>query len=269
MKLKTLLVLTGVGSGFLSGVALAGTPVQEPAPMPMVEEEAPSVSGSLSLDYNSHFISYGADVWGAGSDVYDSLFNPAVELVWPIADVSLSLGAWFDINNNAVSDIGGKVQEVDFWTGLSWDVGSVSMSLTYQVWLYAGDTEQIVDFGLGFDLPLDPSITIHGRVDEGASGGDTGIVAVLGVAVASGFGGIELGDLSVSLPVNVAGATDGFHGGDSGFAYVSAGLGLSYPIYGGWDIHGAATYYYTDDSVIPNNADDSFVTLSAGVGFSF
>ena len=26
-----------------------------------------AVSGSLSLDYNSHFISYGADVWGAGA----------------------------------------------------------------------------------------------------------------------------------------------------------------------------------------------------------
>jgi len=228
-----------------------------------------SFSGSLGLDYNSHFISYGADVWGAGSDVDDVLFNPSVELTWDLgAGTTFSLGTWWDVNDNADSDIGDSIQEVDVWAGLGWSMGGVDMSLTYQSWLYASDNEQIVDLGLGFDAVFAPSLTVHGRVAEGASGGDTGVVVVGGIDLLAAEA-ISFGDFSLGIPVNVAYASDGFHGGDSGFAYASIGLSASAPLGGGWDIHGGATYYYTNDSVIPNNASDSFVTLSAGLGFSF
>ncbi len=240
----------------------------------IVEPEAAvpgsAVSGTLSLDVNTHFISYGADVWGAGSEFRDALFNPSLELVWALpADTSFSLGTWWDVNGNAVSNIGKNIQEIDVWAGLSKSFGAVDATLLYQQWYYASDTEQIIDLILGFDAPFSPSITIHGRPDAGASGGDEGVVTVLG----AGYD-FEAGPVAFSIPVGVAFATDGFHGGDAGFAYTSVGLQGSMPLgipseYGEWALNAGITFYYTDDNVIPNNPDDAFLTGNIGISCAF
>ena len=244
-----------------------------PAPVPVAAEGASDVSGWLSLDYNSHFVSYGADVWGAGNSVSDALFNPSFGLDFDLGGAVLSVGSWWDVNDLAESPIGGNIQEIDVWAGISTDFGPVNVSLTYQAWFYAEDTEHIIDLGLSFDAPLAPSITIHGRPDAGASGGDTGVVAVLGFDVFAVGDGVSAGPVEFSAPISVAAATDGYHGGGSGFAYASAGLNFSVPVASGslgdWDIHGGVTYFYTNDNVIPNNPDESFLTLSAGIGLSF
>ena len=123
---------------------------------------------------------------------------------------------------------------------------------------------------LAVDHSLSPSLTLHNRVDEGASGGDTGLVAVLGIEP-----GFSAGPVDLALPINVAAATDGFHGGDGGFAYASLGLSATLPLavidekLGAWNLHGGLTYYVTDDDVIPNNPDDSFLTASFGIGIDF
>ncbi|MCB1095130.1 MAG: hypothetical protein KDN22_06075 [Verrucomicrobiae bacterium] len=242
-------------------------------PLPLAETKpSSSVSGSLSLDVNTHFISYGADIWGGGNDFEDALFNPSLELAWDLGnDFTFTLGTWWDINDKAVSSIGKNVQEVDVWAGISYGGGPVEISLTYQEWMYAEESERIVDLGLGFDAPLSPSLTIHGRVDDGASGGDLGVVAVAGIELPS----FSLGAVEFSLPVNVAFATDGFHGGDAGFAYASAGVGASIPLafmgdtMGSWALNAGVTYYYTNSDVIPNNPDESFFTGNVGIGLSF
>ena len=230
-----------------------------------------AVSGSLSLDYNSHFISYGTDVWGAGDDLNDALFNPSLELTFQVTEnFSLILGTWWDVNDNAISDIGGSVQEVDVWAGVGFGLGPVDVTLLYQEWHYGKESERIIDVILGLDAPLSPSLTLHNRVAVGASGGDNGLVAVLGIEPS-----FEAGPLEFAVPINVAGATDGYHGGDSGFAYASIGLSTSVPLsfisedLGSWNLHGGLTYYITDDDVIPNNPDDSFLTASFGVGIDF
>ncbi|MEM7385153.1 MAG: hypothetical protein AAF514_09440 [Verrucomicrobiota bacterium] len=246
-------------------------------PPPLVDSgggasDSSGVSGSLSFDYNSHFISYGADVWGAGKDLDDALFNPSIELTFQITDdVSFSLGTWWDVNDNAVSSIGGEsIQEVDVWAGLHFGIGAVSVSLVYQEWLYAQESERIIDVILGLDAPFSPSLTFHNRVAEGASGGDTGTVAVLGFEH-----GFSLGSVDFSIPLNVAAATDGYHGGDSGFAYASIGLSASVPLtfvnddLGSWNLHGGLTAFFTSDDVIPNNADENFVTANVGIGVDF
>jgi len=263
----------------MAGAAHAGDTISEipavPPPAPLESSDVGSaVSGSLNLDYNTHFISYGLDVWGAGNDFSDALFNPSLELSWDLGnDVSFFLGTWWDVNDNAVSDIGGKIQEIDVWAGIGFKLGPLDASLTYQAWFYAEDTEQIIDFILSSDAPFAPSVTFHGRPDEGASGGDTGLVTVLGADAFAVGDGISLGPVSLGLPINVGFATDGYHGGDGGFAYGSLGISASAPLYTGplgeWDIHAGITYYYTDDSVIPSNPDDSFFTGSIGIGCSF
>ncbi|CAN5425884.1 hypothetical protein BH23VER1_BH23VER1_10500 [soil metagenome] len=270
---KKLNLILGAASASMVSLASAGDgkmimmepPILEPAP-------SPGVSGTLDLSYNSHFISYGADVWGLGSDTFDdALFNPSIELAFDIGNsgVDFLLGTWWDVNDNAVSDIGRNIQEVDVWAGFAFEAGPVSVTLLYQQWYYAEDTEHIVDLILGFDAPLNPSLTIHGRPEEGASGGDTGVFFVPGIEP-----GVEFGIFSLAFPVNVGFATDGYHGGDGGFAYVSAGVSASvplksFPLGGEWALSAGATYYHTEDSVIPGNPDSDFVTLTAGISCSF
>lgn len=221
------------------------------------------ITGNLNLTANSHFISYGADVWGAGTDL-EVLFNPSAELQFDLGNgVTATLGSWWDVNDNAETSIGGDIiQEVDVWTGIGFKAGEVDVSLTYQEWMYGGQSERIVDAGFGLPGALSPSLTIHGRVD--GQDLETGIVAVAGITPE-----YDIGGQTVSFPLNIAGNTDEFHGGDSGFTYASAGAATSFDMGKGTSLDLGATYYYTNEDTVPNNPDDSFITLSAGVGFSF
>ena len=270
LSVSLLAIPTFVSAGDIEVPSLTDSPL----PVPVTEGGSifgSAVSGSLSLDYNSHFISYGADVWGAGDELSDALFQPSLQLSFQLTeDVNFLLGMWYDVNDNAVSDIGGSVQEVDVWAGIGFGLGPVDVTLLYQEWMYAGESERIIDVILSMDAPLSPSLTLHNRVNEGASGGDNGLVAVAGIEQ-----GFSIGSVDFAIPVSVAAATDGYHGGDSGFAYASLGLNASVPLafvneeLGSWNLHGGFTYFVTDDDVIPNNPDDSFLTANLGIGIDF
>ena len=51
------------------------------------------------------------------------------------------------------------------WLGGGYTYEKLSVSLTYQEWMYADDSERIVDLGFAYDTFLKPSLVIHGRVD--------------------------------------------------------------------------------------------------------
>ncbi|MGJ8672250.1 hypothetical protein [Rubritalea sp.] len=246
----------------ITGSALAGTP----EPVVVEVEPASYVSGTLDLTYNTHFMSYGLDVWGAGQSWSDGTFNPSVNLDYAITDdLTFSIGTWLDINGYGADSIGGDVQEIDFWGGLGYGFGSHSVSLTYQTWVYGGEVEQILDFGYGYDHWLNPSALVHFRLTEGASGGEDGVYFVFGVEP-----GKEFESFSLSFPVAIGFTpTDGFHGGDSGFGYGSAGVQASYPIGRGWAINGGVTGWYTNDDVTPSNPDEAFVTGNIGISLDF
>lgn len=229
------------------------------------------LSGSLNLDYNSHFISYGLDVWGAGTDLDDFLFNPSLSVNYDVSDVfSLNAGIWLDVN-----DVPGvfTVQETDIWIGAAYDLGFGSISATYQSWQFGDvtgnddNTEDIIDIGLSLNTVLSPSITIHNRVGEGASGGDTGTIIVLGISH-----GFDLSDqLSLGLSSSVSfNLTDDYFGvgGDTGFGFASLGASLSYALDDSTSIYAGVTYYITEEDVI-GNPDDEFLTTNAGISFSF
>ncbi|MFC7339094.1 hypothetical protein ACFQY0_18015 [Haloferula chungangensis] len=278
-NLRFAAITAALGAG-LSSAALAGTP--EPAPMmtPVAADDS-VVSGNLSLDLNSHFISYGFDVWGGGDSFGgDSTFNPALELNFAFTEnFTAILGTWWDVNDNAGSPIGGDLQEVDVWAGGSYAFGDLSVTALYQAWMYGGDTEHILDISLAYDCFLSPSVTFHNRLDAGAAaagGSQDGTVIVPGIEY-----GFDLGPVSFAVPLNAGFfLDDGFHGfdalgnvTDSGFGYVSIGLNASYAIpcderFGAWDIHGGVTYYNTQEDVI-NNPSDSFFTWNVGIGCSF
>jgi hypothetical protein len=75
--------------------------------------------------------------------------------------------------------------------------------------------------------------------------------------------------LTLGLPLSVAFDTDGFHGGGSGFSFASAGVSASYALTKNIAASVGATYYHTNDSVIPGNPDSDFVTGSAGFTVTF
>jgi hypothetical protein len=231
------------------------------------ETEEKVVSGVLNLDLNTHFISYGQDVWAAGAAWDDPLFNPSLELTIALGgNFNFILGTWWDVNDNADSSIGDAIQEIDVWAGFSYIAGPVTFKLLYQEWLFASDSERIVDFIVAVDTLLNPSLTVHGRVD-GNGPQEEGVVFVLGIAE-----GFEAGPFTFNFPLNVAFATDEYHGGDAGFAYVSVGATASVPVPflpGDWSAHAGVTYYHTDSGVIPTNPDEDFVTGNIGLTLAF
>jgi len=268
------LVLT---TGAMAGVTESTTTAITPAP-----EEEDLFSGVLNLDANSHFISYGLDVWADGSSLSNYGFNPSLELAWKLpGGFTATLGTWWDVNAKpaglapgvAESPIGGKIQEIDVWVGLAYNIGDFTAKVTYQNWFYASETEEVLDLALSYDTFLSPSLTIHQRLDEGGSGGQTGTIAVLGLSHS-----IEAGPVTFSFPFNVAYFfQDDFHPGstDKGFGYGSIAATASMPLsfisdaYGDWSIHGGLTYYVTSSDVVANARKNDFLTANVGITVAF
>lgn len=241
------------------------------------------LSGWASFDFNTHFISYGADVWKDGSSLSSPAFNPSLELAWALTDsLSFTLGTWWDVNSKAggnSSPIGGRIQEIDIWTGLSYSVGDFSAGIVFNQWFYASESEDSIDFKFAYDTFLSPSLTIHHRIDSGASGGDEGTVLVFGLGY-----DVEAGPVTFSFPLSIAYfADEGFHGtgpvflggSDSGLGYGSLGVSAAIPLsfiseaYGEWTAKAGVTYYVTSRDVIPGNPKGDFLTASVGIGVSF
>ncbi len=261
---KTALLIT---AGFLASIATPATAgaLGTPGAPPPLPPSEPFVTGNLTLAYNTHFISYGHDIWNAGNAWDDGLFNPSMELAFNLGNgLQIYLNTWFDVNDNMVSDIGGDVQEVDVNVGLYYTKDKWKFQLGYGAWMYASQVEHIIDGKISYsDGFWNPFVMLHGRVGDDLPF-DTGLVAQLGIAPSKTFGAV-----TVSMPVTVSFDTDNFHGGDSGFAYASVGLGASIPLWKQTTLNLAATYYHTIDDVISVNRDEDFVTGSAGITISF
>jgi hypothetical protein len=275
-----------VALALTSGTAFAGTETVA-APVPMEAADDGCISAVLTLQGNSHFVNYGKDTYQDGSNLSDLQFNPSLEFSFELpANFTLTLGTWWDVHNKApiggVSDslIGGNVQEIDLWTGLSYKIDKFTIGATYQAWLYGSKTEDIIDVKVAYDTFLSPSLTLHNRVNEGASLGDNGSILVGGLSHT-----FELGPVSISTPVNFAynfdtGYNNGFIGNipqtsDNGYAYTSVGVQAAYPLeflgdcYGEWSLISGLTYYWTSGSVIPTNPTNKFLTYNFGLSASF
>jgi hypothetical protein len=228
-------------------------------------EEKPFITGNLSLFYDTHFISYGQDVWGVGNDWGEWFFHPSFELDFQITDsLQFYVNVWADVNDQIEGDIGDYVQEIDVNVGFYYTLDKFKFQLGYGSWNYASQTEHIIDGKVTYmDGLINPFVAVHGRVGIDLPGYDEGVVAQVGVAPST-----TVGPVTLSFPVTVSFDTDGFHAGDGGFAYVSAGIGASVPIHKQISLSLGATYYHTQDDVIPN-AEEDFVVGSAGIVFTF
>jgi len=244
---------------------------------------ADKVSGDLSVSYNSHFVSYGLDVWGAGDSFYGT--NPTTfvnaNLYFAVTDeATIFVNGWGDLNHNVPSAIGGAIQEIDFNIGGTYKFGCVTAGAAYGSWNYAGDTEEIVDLSLALDdsgmiaegFGFYPKVTWHIRT-AGNGAQTKGSAVVVGVGPS-----FPIGDYaSLTIPVGVGFfLDDDFQGGTkSGYAYAyggaSVGVPLSFigPDYGAWSVNFDLIGYTTKASAIPGNVNKNFVTGSVGLKVAF
>lgn len=245
-----------------------------------------AVSGDFGYNINSHFVSYGVDVWGAGNSFFGSRSTSSFYgdlSVKATDDLSFNLNVWSDINSNAgsASLIGGNLQEIDFNPGISYNIGDgFSTSLTYGAWSYGGDVEQVLDLGLGYDdsslwggsFSLSPHVTWHNRID-GNNGQKIGSAVVL--SIGPSFPLVD--SLSLSFPAGVAFfTTKDFQGGtESGLGYGYVGATLAAPLsfipttYGAWSADFNLIGYFTNHDAIPGNPQENFLTGSFDVKIGF
>ncbi len=257
--------------------------IQSSAPANMPGDK---LFGSFGIDYASHFVSYGGDVWGGGDDFYGSQATnfAHVDLGAELPNgFAVTFGVWSDINNNADDTLGGNIQEIDIYGGVSYTYNALTLGVTYQQWYYASEVERILDLSAGYDdsglwgdsdFALNPSFVTHIRV-KGQPGQDEGAVFVGAVEPAFPLTDGENWPVTLSIPTSIGFLTDDFQGGDGGFGYASVGgtatIGLSaIPVgYGDWSVALNTTYYHTDKSAIPGNPENNFLTGTVSLAMAF
>ena len=266
---STQLLLTAIAAIALgSSAATAGTTSAKSGKEPVAPApEAPFVTGNVTLNYDTHFISYGQDIWAAGNSWKDALIHPSAELDFNLGGGwQFYLNTWWDINDNAPTTIGKNIQEVDVNVGFYYTMDKFKFQLGYGSWNYAGQTEHVIEGKVSYnDGLINPFFLVHGRPGIGSNIGlSTGAVGQIGIAPGKTFG-----PCSLSFPITLSFDTDGFHGGDAGFAYVSAGPSASIALSKHISMNLAVTYYHTESSVIPTNPDSDFITGTAGFTVAF
>ncbi len=253
-------------AAMLPMIASAGTVSEKGSTMvtPPAEEE-PFITGNLTVLYETHFISYGQDVWGIGNSWDEWFIHPSFELDFNLGGGwQFFVNTWWDVNDQGYTTIGDNIQEIDVNAGFYYTLDKWKFTVAYGAWMYGEQVEHIVDGKIAYnDGLINPFVLVHGRVADDIPL-DTGVVAQVGIAPA-----YTLGPVALSFPIAVSfNTTDNFHGGDAGFAYVSAGIGASIPLYKTISLSLGATYYHTEDDVIPNPESD-FVVGSAGIVVTF
>jgi hypothetical protein len=275
-------------TGFTRLAAAAALAVAAGSSVARAEAPKTIYSVSAGIDFTSHFISFGADVWGGGDDLSpfssDSTMFGYTTLTAKFSDQwSGSVNIWSDLNNNTESGIGGNIQEIDFNVGVAYTWDKLTFGLTVGQWVYASDVEGILDFSVAFndkdllikDFAFNPSLLVHYRFDPNGGQKDDAAALVLGIAPGWTFNSASQYPISLTIPASVAFFTDEFQGGDSGFGYANVGVKVGVPLafipaeYGAWNASAQIQYYYTPDDSIPNNPEESFFVSTLSVGVSF
>jgi hypothetical protein len=248
-------------------------------------------SGDLSVSYNSHFISYGSDVWKGGHKIFSNNSPTFVngDLYWTKGNLTLTGNVWFDLiggNGDGVANanpLGGSIQEVDLNIGAAYTLGLVTLSATYGRWNYGSDSEGIVDLAASFNdadmlikgFAINPKVLFHIRTDRGAGQLGDGTAIVLSVAPSLSV----LGPVSLSFPAGVVFFTDDqFQNGlpgSSGYGYSYVGASLAYTLdfipkgYGTWSVFTDWIGYFTEKDAIPGNREQDFLTADVGIKLAF
>lgn len=278
----------------------SGTPerkdsqVSAPAAVPPLPDErvGNKLAYSAGIDQTSHFISFGADVWGGGTEISPFSARSTTFVYGTLTakftdELSGYVNLWSDNNDNVDSAIGGPIQEIDFNVGLNYTYENFTVGVAHAYWMYGGGAEKAFEASLAYNdaglwedtlkgFALNPSFLAHYRYDStGDLGAENACVLQVGIKPSFTFDSIDDYPITVGIPMNVAYFTDPYQGGDgAGIGYFNAGITASVPLafipkgYGNWTASISEVYFNTT-SDIPNNPEDQFfvTTLSIGVAF--
>lgn len=264
-----------IGAVSLIALAAAGGPAVA----------AENVFGDIGFNTNTHFVSYGLDVWGAGNSFYgnrmtNSIYGDLGVKITP--ELTWLLNAWTDLNTNAAPSLGGSLQELDINTGFAYTFGGgFTGSVMYGAWSYAGSVEEIVDVALSYDdtglifegVGFMPKVTWHNRTaGNGAQATGSAVVVSVGPSFPLGESGVTL-----SVPAGMAFFNESnFQGGTSGglsYGYIGGSLGMPLSFvpseYGAWSANFDLIGYFTKPSAIPANPRADFLTGSFNIKMAF
>ncbi|MBN1558348.1 MAG: hypothetical protein JW951_09405 [Lentisphaerae bacterium] len=226
------------------------------------ERQAEAAEVSLTADLASAYVFRGA-TFNDGA-----VLQPGLEVAgFPLPEGSgaLALGVWGNLDLDDYGDTleSGQFSEIDIYLSYALPVDAFDASLGYTEYTYpsgGGDADRELAAGVGFALPLSPSLDIAYGVDGGI---DKTLYVEAGV-------GHEVA-LSECLALEL-GATASYldpDGGESGFSHFTASAGLSYAM-----VSASITYVgQIDDDVLPDVEDggayDVEVYGMLGVGYTF
>jgi hypothetical protein len=263
-------------------------------PTPMPDERVGSkLSYSAGVDFSSHFISFGGDVWGGGYDA-SPFSSRSTSFVYGTVSAKFTdelsgfVNLWSDNNDNVDSEIGGPIQEVDFNVGVSYTFEKFTVGIAHAYWMFGGGAEKAFELSAGYNdagmwddwvkgLSLNPSFLAHYRYDStGDLGGENACVLQVGVKPTYAFDQVDDYPITIGLPFNVGYFTDPYQGGDgAGIGYLNAGISATVPLafipkgYGNWTASLSEVYFHTYENDIPGNPANNFFVTTLSVGVSF
>ncbi|HGG60175.1 MAG TPA: hypothetical protein ENK26_09740 [Gammaproteobacteria bacterium] len=242
------------------------------------------VHGTAGLSLDSHLVSYGLDVWGAGNDRSSpnaGLLHPWVQATTQTGRLSFHAGSWLDINDNSTDSLTGKIQEFDIWAGYGVNFDRLDVGMTLQRWRYASTQEVVLDtwmtfndYGLLFkSLALKPGLKLHSQLASAWYSEASALVARIEPGRA--IGKRKIRPIWLSTPVEFGFQQNGFKGGRGGHSFTSIGAQLYVPLVmlpktaGDWSLNLGAVWYATNHDQIPGNRDARFTTARVGLIYYF
>jgi hypothetical protein len=154
-----------------------------------VTQASEELSFDVSADYSGKYI------WRGQNITDEEVFQPSINAVYG----GLTAGIWGNLETTGVNDESGEFTEWDFYfdytgqitdfEGISYSVGTIYYHFPSTV----GDTTEIYG-GLGFDLPLNPAITVYYDVDE---------VDGFYAAASAGYSKDRIAELSPETPIGM------------------------------------------------------------------
>ena len=274
----------------ISSSVFADDATTAPAP---AERAGSMLSYSAGVDVTSHFISFGADVWGGGNNAFP-LTSKSTTFVYGTLtakftdELSGYVNLWSDDNDNVDSGIGGPIQEVDFNVGVNYTMGDFTFGLAHAYWMFGGGAEKAIEASVSYNdaelwektlkgFALNPSFLAHYRYDStGDLTGQDACVLQFGVKPTYTFDQIDDYPITVSVPASLGYFTDPYQGGNgAGVGYINVGVSATAPLafvpkgYGNWSVSLSEIYYHTYSSDIPSNPSDNFFVTTVSVGVAF
>lgn len=213
------------------------------------------------------------------------------------ATVSLNFGTWSSVHGDtgtAGASAGlPNYYELDLYTGVTVDVGSLSFRALYIAYTSpsdAFDTVQELDFTVSWDdsespliggVPASPYATVAFEIgSDAADGGDAGAYLELGVAPSHTYGeGVAASGLTLSLPVTLGLSLYEYYEDSSGdndvFGFFDIGVDASYPLpvdagFGEVEVTaGLHGLFLGDNASAFNSGDEAELVFLFGISASF